>query len=98
MENTFIRTAQIGDIPAMAGLEKETFGADGYSTEVLLRFLERFPDFSFVCIGPADKVMGYSVGGGRGNPNHDIETAGWVNSLVVDLQFRRHGLGTLLLD
>ena len=52
----------------------------------------------FVSIGPDDKVVGHSVVGGRGNPDHEIVDAGWINSLVVESRYRRQGLGAELLD
>lgn len=92
-----VRSACENDLPALAALERVTFAPVGYTSDDLVHFYSRFPDLMLVLYQDGE-LAGYAVGGGRANPAHELEDAGWVNSLACRAQSRGHGFGGLLLD
>ena len=93
-----VTPARTDDLAAISALEAAVFGADASTPQQVARFLERYPDLLLVARGGDLEVAGYIIGGGRGNPEFDLDApVGWVNSLAVHPHDRRRGVADSLL-
>ena len=55
-------------------------GTDAGTPQQVARFLERYPDLLLVARGADQELGGYIIGGGRGNPEFDLDApVGWLN-------------------
>ena len=93
-----VTPARRDDVAAISALETTAFGTDAMTPRQVARFLERYPDLLLVARGGDQEVAGYIIGGGRGNPEFDLDApVGWVNSLAVHPHYRRRGVADTLL-
>ncbi len=91
----FIRQARLGDLPGIASLEREIFGADGHSVAVIRQLFDLFPTPMAVaaCGAGGREIVGYSLAG-----RAEYRRAGWILALGSHPAYRRQGLGRALSE
>ena len=93
-----VSPARTDDLAAISALETAVFGTRASTPRQVARFLERYPDLLLVARGTEQELAGYTIGGGRANPEHDLDPpVGWVDSLAVHPGCRRRGVADSLL-
>ena len=86
-----IRPATWRDLRALAALEKVCFGRDSWPWPEILAALT-FPGTVRLKAEHGERLVGFVIGDRRGRSD-----LGWVASIGVHPDFRRRGLGKLLL-
>lgn len=87
-----VRPANEIDMPSLMGIEEDCFGAERFSSETVRAFLQR--DDTFVLVAEKD---GEIVGSAMCLVSED-ERLGRIASIAVLRRFRRHGIGSELLE
>ena len=88
-----IRVVELDDLPALAQIDSEVFGALGYPPFVLRQLFDVHRPCWYVAVHPTDGLVGYSLAA----VPLDRATA-WLLALAVSERQRGKGLGRLLVD
>ncbi|MBI3168648.1 MAG: GNAT family N-acetyltransferase [Chloroflexi bacterium] len=83
--------ANIFDLNALRKLERESFERDAWPIIDLIAVLT-FPDVVRLKAVEDDRMIGFVAGDPRPRDGW-----GWIATIAVDTNFRRHGIGTALL-
>lgn len=88
LERVVFRRADVRDVEEIYRLEREIFGAEGYSRS-LVEYLIMFSDF-FVVACVDGEIVGYLCGEVVGERGHII-------TIAVRREFRKRGIGSMLM-
>ena len=90
-----IRKARLKDLPAIARLEREIFGAEGHSLAVARQLFDLCPSLTLVAEGGAEarEIVGYAIGG-----LSQSKDTGWILVVACHPAYRGQGLGRRLSE
>jgi ribosomal-protein-alanine N-acetyltransferase len=90
LERFHIRTASLSDLPAISGIEDDSF-PDPYPLSLLKRLINDYSESFFVAVDHRARLVGYCVSSLGSSSAHLI-------SIAVDREFRGNGIATMLLQ
>lgn len=86
-----VRAVTDADLPELHRLDREVFQENAYPYFVLRQFYDLYRDDLFV-VDDGGSLRGYVLAGAASDGGR-----GWILGLAIDRDWRRHGLGRLLM-